>query len=330
MTVVTGTSGIRLKSNFAFGPPPASILRSSATSSVAGTPVAPPLDMSNNSIQLGDLRALGAGSRRPHVADLPGLPHLHNRVFLRSLGVESGRLRLEHLGMAAGTRAILTDALARPQGVVLAAGPPGSGRTTTIYAAVEHIRSCRAIMPTPEELAGDLFVPEIRDTATADLVMRTAHAGCLVVSTMHAHDASQVIRHLISLCVPRDFLVAKLQAIVAQRLVRMVCVSCREEVAVRNALLDSSLPLSEWRGSGCERCGRSGYRGLTGIFEVLVMDDSLRGELAPDAAGDPRQLTHSLTGASLYEDGLRQVRAGVTTVEEVLRVTTRHRRDVAK
>ncbi len=191
--------------------------------------------MSTNSIQLGDLRALGAGSRRSHVAELSDLPHLQHHVFLRSLGVESGRLGLDHLGMGDGTRAILTDALARPQGVVLAAGPPGSGRTTTIYAAVEHIRSCRAIMPTPEELSGDLFVPEIRDTATAELVMRGAHAGCLVVSTMRAHDAAQVIRQLISFGVPHDFLVAKIQAVVGQRLVRMVCVTCREEVAVRNS-----------------------------------------------------------------------------------------------
>jgi general secretion pathway protein E len=183
-------------------------------------------------------------------------------------------------------------------------------------------------MPTPEELAGDLFVPEIRDTATVDLVMRGAHAGCLVISTMHAYDAAQVIRRLIALGMPRAFVATKVQAIIAQRLVRMVCGFCREQVAVRKALLDSSLPLSQWRGSGCERCGRSGYRGWTGIFELVVMDGSLREERAPDAAGDLRELTHSLTGASLYEDGLRQVRAGVTTVEEVLRVTARDCRDV--
>jgi type II secretory ATPase GspE/PulE/Tfp pilus assembly ATPase PilB-like protein len=183
-------------------------------------------------------------------------------------------------------------------------------------------------MPTPEELAGDLFVPEIRDAATADLVMRGAHAGCLVISTMQAYDAAQVIRRLLALGMPRAFVVAKVQAIIAQRLVRMVCGFCREHVAVRKALLDLSLPLSEWRGSGCERCGHSGYRGWMGIFELVVMDGSLPDKPAPDAAGDVRELTQSLTGASLYEDGLRQVRAGVTTVEEVLRVTARDRRDV--
>jgi general secretion pathway protein E len=222
------------------------------------------------------------------------------------------------------------DALARPQGVVLAAGPPGSGRTTTIYAAVEHVRHCREIMPTPEQFAGELFVPEIRDTGTAELAMRGALAGCLVVSTMHAHDGARAIRRLISLGVPPGFLAAKVQAIVAQRLVRTVCASCREETAVRNALLDSSLPLSEWRGTGgdCERCGGSGYRGWTGIFELVVMDDSLRRELAHYAVGITRQLSLSLTRASLYQDGLRLVRAGVTTVDEVLRVTALDRRDV--
>ncbi len=330
MPVAVGTSEIALKSNFAFGPGPASILRSDCDEFRGrNTGISP--NMSNNSIQLGDLRALGV-SRRPQAAELSAPSQQQNRsVFLRSLGVEPGRLGLDHLGMSDSTRTLLMDALARPQGVVLAVGPPCSGRTTTIYAAVEHMRHCREIMPTPEQLAGELFVPEIRDTGTAELAMRGALAGCLVVSTMRAYDGARAILRLISLGVPPGFLAAKVQAIVGQRLVRMVCASCREETAVRNASLDSSLPLSEWRGRGgdCERCGGSGYRGWTGIFEVVAMDDSLRKELAHYVVGITRQLSLSLTRASLYQDGLRLVRAGVTTVDEVLRVTALDRRDVA-
>lgn len=276
--------------------------------------------MSNNSTQPGDLGAFDA-SRQPQVVALPSPPKAQKRdILLRSLGVEPGRLGLDHLGMSDQTRSILRAALARPQGLVLAAGPPGSGRTTTIYAVVEHIRASRQIMPPTEDLAGELFVPEIRDSATATLAIQGAHAGCLVVSTIRAHDTAAAVQRLMSLGMSPAFLAAGVRAIVAQRLVRKVCNACRERTHVSTAFLSSRPPRRATRSTGCERCGGSGYHGRTGIFELLVIDDLLQREF-PHQTGRLNQPGFGVVGASLYEDGLRQVRAGATTVAEVLRMT---------
>ncbi|HKW46948.1 MAG TPA: ATPase, T2SS/T4P/T4SS family [Gemmatimonadaceae bacterium] len=278
--------------------------------------------MSNNLTQPGDKDALDVASQPAKTLEFPDPPKpRRGNVLLRSLGVEPGRLGFDHLGMDEKTRSALMDALARPPGLVLAVGPPGSGRTTTIFAAVEHIRASRTIMLTPEELGGELFVPEIRDLATAELAIQGARAGCLVVSTIRARNAAGAIRRLISLGMSPAFLARQVRAIVAQRLVRTVCDACREETAVRRALVDATLPRTEWRGAGCDRCAGSGYRGRTGIFELLVVDDAFRTEFAQYREA-PSLPALRLTGPGLYEDGLRQVRAGVTTVEEVLRRTS--------
>jgi general secretion pathway protein E len=278
--------------------------------------------MSNDSIQLRDVRARDGG-RRPQGVEVPAPPR-RGSILLRSLGVDPAPLTFDHLGMGDSTRAALIEALAGTPGVVLAAGPPGSGRTTTTYAAVEQIRNDPKIMLT----SGELFVPEIRDNATAELAMQGALAGCLVVSTIQAAHAGPALRRLISFGMPPSFLAVKLQAIVAQRLVRMVCHGCREETSASNAVFDSALPQIEWRGSGCDRCLGTGYRGRTGIFQILLMDESCRSDLVRFAAGEGRSVAFNPSGPGLFEDGLRQVRAGVTTVEEVLRVTAVDRRKI--
>ena len=231
--------------------------------------------------------------------------------------------------MDEGTRALFVDALSWAHGIVLAAGPPGSGRTTTIVATVEHIRNGRNESPSQDESADEIFVPEIRDSSTAELAMRGALADCVVLSTIHARDAAQALRRLMSFGVPPSLLATKLRAIVSQRLVRTVCRGCREQMAVEKALLDASLPMTEWRGSGCERCGGTGYRGHTGIFDVFRMDQSFRSELARYTGAPRTPSALGLVDSTLYENGLRQVRAGVTTVEEVLRVTSEDHCQVA-
>ena len=282
-------------------------------------------NMSNNSIQRGDSRPVDRG-RDPRVG-LSASPRSPDAsVFLRSLGAQPGQLGFDHLGMSYGTRALLQHALARRQGIVLVAGPPGSGRTTTIYAIVEHIRSICDTINAHEDPPRVVFVPEIHDSSTADMAAHGTLAGDLIVSSIQASTATRAIRQLILLGMPLAFLATHVQAIVTQRLVRMACRSCREEVAIRNALFDSMLPLTEWIGSGCTRCGGTGYRGRTAIFEVHRMDPSLQRSLDCDASGYaievPTSRALSLAGASLYEDGLRQVQAGSTTLEEVLRVTS--------
>lgn len=285
--------------------------------------------MSNNSSQIGDLRALDV-RRQPPAPERSAPPRSHSTgVLLRSLGIRAGGLGLDHLGMDEGSRARLVDALSWAQGIVLAAGPPGSGRTTTILAAVEHIRHERKTALSHEASAAELFVPEIRDSSTAELGMRGALADCLVLSTIRALDAALALRRLISFGMPPSLLASRLQAIVSQRLVRAVCPGCREEVAVNAAQFDSSLPLTQWKGSGCNRCGGTGYCGRTGIFDVFRMDPLFRSELARYTAPARALSALGLIASRLYEDGLRQVRAGVTTVEEVLRVAPVDGREVA-
>jgi len=244
--------------------------------------------MSNNSIQRDELEA-------------------RSNVFLRSVGAEQGRLGFSDLGMGETTRAHFADALAGARGLVLATGPSGSGRTTTMVAATEYIRAQRPKMRNEEGPPGELFVPEIRDAATAELAIQGVRAGCLVVSTLRAHDAASATTRLLALGMAPDVVSARVRAIIAQRLVRMACRHCREEVPVRNATSDATLPRTEWRGAGCARCGGLGYLGCTGIFELFVFEPDL-GRLSINARGP-----------TLYEDGFRQVRAGVTTVEEVAR-----------
>ena len=284
------------------------------------------------------------------------LPTLHGEsVVLRLLDTESGRAALDQLGMADDTLAALLRVLARPHGIVLATGPTGSGKTTTLYAAIDRIRTGREKILTVEDpveyqLAGVpqvpvnpqvgvtfatalrallrqdpdvLLVGEIRDPETAEIATQAALTGHLVLSTLHTNDAPSALTRLLDLGVAPYLVASTVEAVLAQRLVRTVCESCRREVEVGHAVAgaESSLPRTEMRGTGCDACLGTGYRGRTGIYELLVLDDELRGELMRQrGAGELRRLAIAHGMRPLFEDGLRLVRAGVTTVEEVLRV----------
>ena len=285
------------------------------------------------------------------------LPTLHGEsVVLRLLDAEAGRAALDQLGMSPSTLARFGEAVARPHGIVLATGPTGSGKTTTLYAAIDHIRTGREKILTVEdpveyELAGVpqvpvnekvgvtfatalrallrqdpdvIFVGEIRDAETAEIATQAALTGHLVLSTLHTNDAPSALTRLLELGIAPYLVASTVDAILAQRLVRVVCRECREEVDLRGARGggDPSLPDTEWHGRGCDRCHGSGYRGRTGIYELLVVDDPVRADLMrKGGAGELRRLAVNAGMNTLYEDGLRQVRAGLTTLEEVLRVT---------
>jgi general secretion pathway protein E len=285
------------------------------------------------------------------------LPTLHGEsIVLRLLDAEAGRVDLEHLGMSAATLARFVDVIGRPHGIVLATGPTGSGKTTTLYAAIDRIRTGREKILTVEdpveyELAGVpqvpvnektgvtfatalrallrqdpdvMFVGEIRDAETAEIATQAALTGHLVLSSLHTNDAPSALTRLLELGVAPYLAASTVDAILAQRLVRVVCADCRAEQRITGAraTADVSLPESEWRGRGCERCHHTGYRGRSGIYELLVMDDALRTELMRrGSASDLRRIAVAGGMPTLFDDGLRQVRAGVTTLEEVLRVT---------
>jgi general secretion pathway protein E len=288
------------------------------------------------------------------------VPTLHGEsIVLRLLDKERGRIALGDLGMADEMRLRLEEAVRRPHGIVLATGPTGSGKTTTLYAAVDRVRTGREKILTVEdpveyELAGVpqvpvhekvgmtfatalrallrqdpdvLLVGEIRDEETAEIATHAALTGHLVLSTLHTNDAVSALTRLLDLGVAPYLVTSTVEAVLAQRLVRRICAACaataEPEPGVAEAFGISPGTLGGVdRGAGCSECRGTGYRGRTGIYELLVMTDEIRAELARRrGAGELRALAVGAGMRTLRDDGLRLVREGVTTPEEVLRVT---------
>ncbi len=272
---------------------------------------------------------------RPVDVRVSTVPTLHGEsVVLRLLDKARGRIDLAALGMSGDTLARFREVIARPHGIVLATGPTGSGKTTTLYAAVDVLRTGREKILTVEdpveyELAGVPQVPvheksgvtfasalrallrqdpdvmlvgEIRDGETAGIATQAALTGHLVLSTLHTNDAVGALTRLRELGVEPYLVASTVQGVLAQRLVRMVCGDCR--------------------GAGCAGCGATGYRGRVGIYELLVMSDALRAALLRGAeSGELRRLATAEGMHTLRADGERLVAAGVTTLADVLRVT---------
>ncbi len=255
-------------------------------------------------------------------------------VVLRLLDKEQGRVSLTELGMPADILTAFRSAISRPNGMVLATGPTGSGKTTTLYAAVDLIRTGREKILTVEdpveyELQGVPQVPvnekvgvtfasalrallrqdpdvvmvgEIRDAETAEIAVQAALTGHLVLSTLHTNDAAGALTRLLDLGVPPFLLSSTVAAVLAQRLVRRICLECN--------------------GGGCDVCAQTGYRGRVGIYELLVMSNTIREAIGKGAnGGDIGAIARREGMRSLREQGEELVRAGVTSAEEVLRVT---------
>ncbi|MEX0856039.1 MAG: ATPase, T2SS/T4P/T4SS family [Gemmatimonadota bacterium] len=289
------------------------------------------------------------------------LPTLHGEsVVLRLLDKDQGTIGLAALGMADDTRAAFERVISKPHGIVLATGPTGSGKTTTLYSAIDHIRTGREKIVTVEdpveyELAGVPQVPvnekvgltfasalrallrqdpdvmlvgEIRDHDTAEIATHAALTGHLVLSTLHTNDAATALTRLVDLGIEPFLVASTVEAVLAQRLVRTICGECRTPteltVEERSALgLDPAVPVPAWVGAGCEACRNTGYRGRIGIYELLVMDDELRTAMHEDpSAGRITRIASTKGMRLLHEDGVRLIREGVTTGEEVLRVAS--------
>jgi len=273
---------------------------------------------------------------RPVDVRVSTVPVLHGEsIVLRLLDKDQQRVALDGLGMSEDTRQRFEEVIRRPHGIVLAAGPTGSGKTTTLYAAVDRIRTGREKILTVEdpveyELAGVpqvpvretvgltfatalrsllrqdpdvLLVGEIRDQETAEIATHAALTGHLVLSTLHTNDAPGALIRLIDLGVAPFLVASTVEAVLAQRLVRVICKGCKER-------------------KGCADCRGSGYRGRTGIYELLIMNDEIRSEL-PRArdVGELRALAEQAGMRSLAQDGMRLVGEGTTTADEVQRVT---------
>ncbi|MGP3789519.1 type II secretion system ATPase GspE [Pseudomonas sp. B392_1p] len=280
------------------------------------------------------------------------------RVVLRLLDKQAGRLNLQHLGMSATDRPRLEDTLHKPHGILLVTGPTGSGKTTTLYASLVTLndrtrniltvedpieyhlegigqtqvnarvemtfaRGLRAILRQDPDV---VMVGEIRDKETAEIAVQASLTGHLVLSTLHTNSAVGAITRLVDMGIEPFLLSSSLLGVLAQRLVRVLCEQCKEAVhadAASCALLgvaSHAAPLI-YRPRGCSACNQHGYRGRTGIYELVVFDEQMR-SLVHNAAAEQELTRHARSlGPSIREDGRRKVLEGVTTLEEVLRVT---------
>ena len=290
------------------------------------------------------------------------IPTVHGEsVVMRVLDRTSVRYSLESMGFEADTLTRFNQLLGRPHGILLVTGPTGSGKTTTLYAALSKIDSDAHKIITVEEpveyqleginqiqvhqqiglsfaralrsiLRQDpdiIMIGEMRDTETAQIAVQSALTGHLVLSTSHTNTAAGAIIRLQDMGVEPYLITSSVNGVLSQRLVRRLCPNCKEAYVpdpqvVKEAGMDR-LGLSApklWRAVGCPQCRQTGYSGRTGIHELLVMDDVMRRGILDGL--DSASLHTKATAAgmhTLYEDGLRKVVDGVTTLDELLRVT---------
>lgn len=280
------------------------------------------------------------------------------KVVMRVLDRDLSTQSVGDLGLSQSNVRRVMHVVAKPQGIILATGPTGSGKTTTLYALLQHDATPEKNYVTIEDpvefhvdLAGQvpirertglgfanvlrailrqdpdvILLGEIRDAETAEVAFHAALTGHLVYSTLHANSASATIARLQDLGLQPHVLATGLEAIIAQRLVRRVCSHCSEEVSPPAELLaglgDAFTAPGQrfFRGRGCAQCNL-GYRGRIGLHEILTMDDPLRGAIARRASASEIQLLARQGGMRpLVDDAHEKVLAGMTTVEEVLRV----------
>jgi general secretion pathway protein E len=280
------------------------------------------------------------------------------RVVLRLLDKQAGRLTLTHLGMSQRDRELMQEAVKKPHGIILVTGPTGSGKTTTLYASLVTLndrtrniltvedpieyhlegvgqtqvntkvemtfaRGLRAILRQDPDV---VMVGEIRDQETAEIAVQASLTGHLVLSTLHTNSAIGAVTRLVDMGVEPFLLSSSLLGVLAQRLVRVLCPACKQAYqadAAECGLLGvvPEQPPTLYHAVGCEDCRQLGYRGRTGIYELVVFDDALR-TLIHNRASEQEMTRHArLLGPSIRDDGMRKVREGVTTLEEVLRVT---------
>jgi general secretion pathway protein E len=294
---------------------------------------------------------------RPVDVRVSTVPTLHGEsVVLRLLDKNQGRIGLQELGMSADTLARFKSAITQPHGIVLATGPTGSGKTTTLYAAVDLIRTGREKILTVEDpieyqlgvpqvpvnekigvtfatalralLRQDpdvILVGEIRDAETAEIATQAALTGHLVLSTLHTNDAPGALTRLLELDVAAYLVASTVRAVLAQRLVRAICENCKTIARVDPGELNELTAGADigtvYRGAGCPTCRGTGYRGRVGIYELLSMTDELRHAVTQrQDASELRRIMMRSGTPTLRTDGLRLVAAGITTPEEVLRV----------
>ncbi len=291
------------------------------------------------------------------------MPTLHGEsAVMRLLRRESVALNFKDLGFSAQEIKQLNEILKQPNGMLLVTGPTGSGKTTTLYAALSVLNSDERKIITVEDpveyhLAGAnqiqikssigltfsnalrsivrqdpdvIMVGEMRDLETAKICVQSALTGHLVLSTLHTNDAASTITRLLEMGVEDYLLTSTLSVVIGQRLVRVLCKSCRESYCPSTetiaqldlAALTHGHPVTLYRARGCSECADTGYSGRVAINEFLFMSDAVRQLIvARAAASDIQRAAISQGMSTMFQDGCRKALLGVTTIEEVLRVT---------
>lgn len=280
------------------------------------------------------------------------------KTVIRVLDTRTVSLNLRDLGFSEDVLSVLESHIHAPNGIILVTGPTGSGKSTTLYAALNDISSMSNNVCTVEDpiefylplinqfqvqervgltfskalrtlLRQDpdvIMVGEIRDEETARTAIQAALTGHLVFSTLHTNDAPSAITRLVNMGVEPYLISAALNMVLAQRLVRRICPKCRETFepkrSLRKALARMGCEISEfYRGVGCRRCRNTGYSGRIGIHELMPINDELRDAIVRDASiTELRRLGAANGLISMPLDGFRKVREGITTVEEILQV----------
>jgi general secretion pathway protein E len=289
------------------------------------------------------------------------LPTAHGeRVVLRLLEKENKLLNLSEMGFSGERLGVIQQLIQLSHGIILVTGPTGSGKTTTLYAALSQINAPDKNIITVEDpieyqllgigqmqvnpkinltfaaglrsiLRQDpdvIMIGEIRDRETAEIAIHASLTGHLVFSTLHTNDAASAATRLIDMGIEPFLVASSVVAVLAQRLVRKVCMECRhayhpeDEELIRLGIVPPKTRPTFYRGAGCPACSQTGYRGRTGIYELLVMDDEIRRLIGVKAdASAIKQAAVTKGMITLKDEGADKVFHGITTTEEVMRIT---------
>ncbi len=280
------------------------------------------------------------------------------RIVLRLLDKQAGRLQLEKLGMASRDFKLIKKLIHKPHGIILVTGPTGSGKTTSLYAGLSDIndrsrniltvedpieynlpgigqtqvntkvdmtfaRGLRAILRQDPDV---VMIGEIRDLETAEIAVQASLTGHLVLSTLHTNSAVGAVTRLIDMGVEPFLISSSLIGVIAQRLVRVLCPHCKEPYTPDQEVceyldVDPSNPPTIYHADGCKECNQTGYRGRLGIYEVIDVDDAFRHLIHKQAGEMELEADARKRGPSINADGIKKILDGLTSVEEVVRVT---------
>jgi len=315
------------------------------------------LDIAEKRVPQDGRIALRIGGREVDVR-VSTMPSSHGeRIVMRLLDKQAGRLNVRQLAMAPADLNNLLSAIQKPHGIILVTGPTGSGKTTTLYASLSELNDTSRNILTVEDpieysLAGVgqtqvntkvemtfakglrailrqdpdvVMIGEIRDLETVEIAIQASLTGHMVLSTLHTNTAVGAVTRLQDMGVEPFLLSSSLVCVLAQRLVRVLCEDCKQATIADDSecellAADKKNPPTIFHSKGCESCNPLGYKGRQGIYEVVPVDEQMK-TLIHDKAGEQELEAHARTQyTSIQQDGIRKVLQGTTTIEELLRV----------